>query len=78
MNFVYIFAGIGIITTTVAAILGVAITLTMARFTYVRFKLVAPLFFSPVDGMGQPRGPSVEGLDPSRYAEKTRVHAGIK
>jgi len=42
-GFLYVFALIGIVTTAVAASLGVALTLTMPRFTYVRLKLVGPL-----------------------------------
>ncbi len=78
-GFLYVFAFVGIITTAVAASLGIALTLTMARFTYMRFKRVAPLLFFTADG--QPpktvqRGGTLEELGseaPSKYTEKTRM-----
>ena len=80
-GFLYIFALIGMVTTAVAASLGVALTLTMARFTYVRFKLVGPLLFSSGEVIGQQRIAQQRGatLDEpvhesaSKYTEKTRA-----
>ena len=82
-GFLYVFALIGIVTTAVAASLGVALTVTMARFTYVRFKLVAPLLFSPDETLGQQRIAQQRGAtldDPvhepaPKYTEKTRMPA---
>ena len=78
-GFLYVFALIGIITTAVAASLGIALTLTLARFTYVRLKLTAPFWFFPVDGnqqKAQQRDMALNEqlLDPaSKYSEKTRM-----
>ncbi len=80
-GFLYVFALIGIVTTAVAGSLGVALTLTMARFTYERFKLVGPLLFSTNDVIDQlrtahQRGATLDGPmhEPaSKYTEQTRM-----
>jgi len=81
-GFLYVFALVGVITTAVSASLGVALTLAMARFAYVRFKVVAPLLFPPLDLTGQPRIAQQQGSAPndmnepiSKYTEKTRLPA---
>jgi len=80
-GFLYVFALIGIVTTAVAGSLGVALTLTMARFTYERFKLVGPLLFSTNDVIDQlrtahQRGATLDGPmhEPaSKYTERMPV-----
>ena len=78
-GFLYVFAFVGIITTAVAASLGIALTLTMARFTYMRFKRVAPLLFFNADGQVKTSPQRGNGLDDlvseasAKYTEKTRV-----
>ena len=82
-GFLYVFALVGIVTTAVAGSLGVALTLTMARFTYERFKLVGPLLFSTNDVIDQLRTAHQRGAtldDPvhepaPKYTEKTRMPA---
>ena len=83
-GFLYIFAVVGIAITAAAASLGVALVVTMARLSYVRFKLVAPLLFAPVDEVWQQRNSQERGIAPdghaaepvSKYAEKNRAPAG--
>ena len=83
-GFLYVFAVIGIAITAAAASLGVALVVTMARLSYTRFKLVAPLLFSPIDVAGQrisqqpvtaplAEESALEAM--SKYLEKTRVQA---
>jgi len=73
----YVFALIGIITTAVAASIGIALTVTMARVTYLRFKRVAPILFFPEEQHEDARGlsPLEELTNDSKYSEKTRVPA---
>jgi hypothetical protein len=79
-GFLYVFAFIGIVTTAVAASLGIALILTMARFTYVRFKVVGPLLFPPSEilKIAQQRGITRDDLanEPvAKYTEKIRMPA---
>ena len=82
-GFLYVFALIGIVTTAVTGSLGIALTLTLARFTYVRIKQVAPLLFPTSEEMGlqkfaQQSGATLDGPvhEPaSNYMEKTRMSA---
>ena len=82
-GFLYVFAVIGIAITAAAASLGVALVVTMARLSYVRFKLVSPLLFSPIESLAQkiPQQPVLGGAPlgadaVSKYVEKTRMQTG--